>query len=96
MAVTKMQNVINELIQVTENVSHISEYKEDTKYGIEFLNKDIDTVIKKVKDVTPITSEVAVSKCVYDISAASNNNLDNMDYTFCREHEPYGRDELIL
>ena len=96
MAVKKMQNVINESIQVTENVSHISEYIEDTKYGIEFLNKDNDTVIKKVKDATYSASEAAVSKCVYDISVANNDNLDKMDYTFCREHKPNGRDELIL
>lgn len=48
-AITSIQNALDESSQLTENVSQILKYLEETKHELELLYKNIDTVVARVK-----------------------------------------------
>jgi len=48
-AITSIQNALDESSQLTENVSQILKYLEETKHELELLDKNIDTVVARVK-----------------------------------------------
>lgn len=80
--IADMKQVIDNLIQMSNDHDNINRDLRMTKMNIATLHEDMTTIITKVQTAVNITTDDLVVSSIKKISIANNDHLQNMDEMF--------------